>query len=258
MKLIRKHARKIALMFSLSFLFVSCSQNEANETSSIKTDSGLYKRDGEKYSGEQIFRGLFFFQNDIADKIPQLSQIKSDMANNSNSNTITTSLNELSNISVEFIKNKYPNYFNELEEKIYSGNLYEISNELNYSSKLIEQSALSSDKYHSAFLFGKELQINENLQQQVSNLDLTTPNGIQTLNQLILDNTGTPENNIFGVTIFYVIAAVVSIAAVLYSVYVKVAYWDLKTSNVYNSDGVEVKIEREILINEIGTLFNPN
>lgn len=269
MKNIKKHIRKISLLMGLSILFFSCSQYEDNNKNS--TNSALFRGIGENYSGKEIFLGLFFFKNDIADGIPKLAEVKSNMMNSGNFDQINSSLDELSQISVEFISLNYPTFFDDLQTKMYSGNLYEITSALDLSAKLIEQAGLSSLKYQSTFLLGKKINNSEELKNQVSNLDLSTEEGVNKLNliiQLANDDTGgTTVNNCTtffaaAVAVFYAIAGAVSIAVAAYSVYYKVAYWGPRVKggttihplNIYTSTG-GIEIEREMLISQIGNFF---
>ena len=60
MKLIRKQARKIAMMLSLSLLFVSCSQYDGNETVNPSSTELAKAIDGSnKISGEELMKGGF-------------------------------------------------------------------------------------------------------------------------------------------------------------------------------------------------------
>ena len=258
MKKIRNHVKKIALFLSFSILFISCSENEQG----LKTNLTSLERNGEKYTGEEIFRGIFFFENDVSEGIPQLAQLKSEILGGSNNIETLKSLKELSNISVNFINDKYPNYFKELQAKIYSNNLFEINEALNLSSELIEQAALSSEKFQSIFLFGKKMQTDTVLQEEVAALNLNTETGKQELKYIISLNTPTNESGFIGiwaaVAAVYVVVAVVSIVIGAYSVYFKVAYWGSRnnSSNIFSDNENDIKIEHDILINEIALNFN--
>ena len=65
MKVLRKYAPFLAIVMCFSLLFVSCSPVAGPASNNLNA----------KYSGEEIFQGLFFFQNDIATSIPQLNQV---------------------------------------------------------------------------------------------------------------------------------------------------------------------------------------
>lgn len=275
MKLIRNQARKIALLMSTSFLFFSCSQNEIG-TENENSTSSLYKKDGVKYTGAEIVEGLFFFKNDVADGIPQLAQIKSQIKNYDNYSAVSSSMNELSAISIDFINNHYPNYLNELQTTVYSGNLFKIGEALEQTAKYIEQAGLSSTKYQSAFLVSDKIYDNEALRNEISALDLSTPEGMNRLNQIVSAESELNINNNDGqrvvtlvagaIAAVYVGVVAVSIAIAAYSVYFKVAYWGggscrrscspNQQANIYISNG-EIMLEREVLISQIGTFFNP-
>lgn len=261
MKTIKKHLKKFSIIMGLSLLFVSCSQYEEANTPNQNTNSSLLQRNGKTYTGVEMFKGIYFLQNDIADNISQLKSIK-EMLINEQSNSIGSSLKELSEISVEFINTNYPNFFNDFKAKLESGNLYEIDIIIDYGAKLIEQSALSSEKYKGAFLFNEKIKSDAQLRSQIENLDLSTQQGLDELNEIIIDNTdgGNMNNLVPSLAFFYVGAVAISIAAVLYSVYYKVAYWGPRAERgrSLNVNGNVVNIERETYIAEVGSYFSSN
>ena len=61
MKSIRKKIKFLSLFMAITMLFFSCSQYE--DINGNEEKSNLYARTGKNYTGEEIFRGLFFFQN---------------------------------------------------------------------------------------------------------------------------------------------------------------------------------------------------
>lgn len=74
------------------------------------------KTNQDKYDGETIFRGILFGQNDVAKLFPEIwTDEKLENAENSE-------VREFVNNVVESIKTNDPNYFDELEEAVYSGN----------------------------------------------------------------------------------------------------------------------------------------
>ncbi|SJN47760.1 hypothetical protein [Sphingobacterium sp. JB170] len=87
--------------------------------------------------------------------------------------TMKNSIEELSAVSVSFINTKYPSLFNDLEAAMYSGNLFEIENKMNFGTKLIEQSMLSSDKYSKMFAISEMVQENTEIIRIIHNLDLS-------------------------------------------------------------------------------------
>ncbi|WP_124019549.1 hypothetical protein [Flavobacterium sp. HTF] len=257
MKLIRSKSRKIAFFLSLSFLFVSCS------------DENIIENHQSKYSGEDIFNGLFFFKNDISEGIPQLAHLKYKIQEAKNYNEIRESMDEFSKLSVDFINSHYPEFFNDLQKKVYSGNLYSISAVLDQASKYIEQAGLSSDKYRAVFLMGKKISNDDNLRKQISELDLSTSEGMDKFKAIIDNNNGTNINGkntcitsafAAALAVAYVGVVAVSIAVGAYSVYFKVAYWGPQEripvpDDLLHDDG-GVRIERERFIAQTGEFFS--
>ena len=264
MKKIRKYTIKyhFCTVIAMSFMFFSCSQNESSTPTNLQTASAV------KYSGEEILKGLFFFKNKISDGIPQLAELKSKIRNTDNYVQVSKSMDELSELSVNFINSHYPTFFKELETKVYSGNLYEISSVLDQAAKYIEQAGLSSEKFQASFLMGKKINEDANLKDQISKLDLSTPEGINKLNVIINSINGNNTANkgtcvvsvVAGaIAAVYVGVAAVSIVVAAYSVYFKVAYWGSKLPPVempYQPvDPKVTKIEREVLMAQTGAFF---
>lgn len=266
MKSIREESKKIAFLLSMAFLFFSCA-NDYNPNAINQ----------KKYSGEDIMNGLFFFKNEITEGIPQLAQLKSKFKKSENFGEISLSIDEFSKFSINYIKIHYPNFLNDLQTKVYSRNLYAISDAMNQASRYIEQAGLSSDKYRSAFLLGKKINNDDNLKKQISELDLSTTEGMNQF-KLIIENAEMTNVNgkntcittafAAALAVFYVAVGAVSIAVGAYSVYFKVAYWgpgelipqeefpDKEKEGVAVPFGDEVvTIEHEVLIAETGDFF---
>lgn len=245
-----------------AILFVSCSQYE-NES---QPDASAFQREAAGYSGVDIFKGVFFLQNDIADGIPQLRTIKNAVRE---VDRTKESMKELSDISVAFIGKHYPSFFNDLKAAMESGNLYEISEMIDFSGRLIEQAALSSERYHTAFLFGVEMRNNEELRTRVERLDLSTQEGVDELASIIdheFEGNGGYETNAIPfvwavVAAVYVIVGAVSIAVAAYSVYYKVAYWGPRvrssgiSSSLFRVGDNTISIEREVFVAQLGNFF---
>jgi hypothetical protein len=273
MKNIIRNFRKFSLVVILGLLFNSCSKEDETKSNVDTKSSNLQLRTG-KYSGAEILEGLFFFKNDIADGIPQLVQIKSQIKNYNNYLVVSNSMDELSKLSIDFINQRYPNYLNELQTAVYSGNLFLIGEKLQQTAKYIEQAGLSSVKYQSAFLTSDKIYDNPALRAQIAALDLSTPAGMTSLNQIVSSQSVVTANNSNGrcvavagaVAAVYVGVVAVSIVVAAYSVYFRVVYWGggscrracspLQQANIYLANG-GVQLERDVLISQIGTFFKP-
>lgn len=245
MKLIRKKIRLIALVMAILVMFVSCEQYDNIENHI-------------DYTGEEIFKGIFFLQNEIADNISFLKDTKKEIENASKSADIIQKLDEISVYTISYINIKYPRFFNDFEKTIKSGNLYQIENEINKSSNIIEQSMLASSEYSKYYALSKSLEQNPNLLDKIRSLDLTDKEGIKELelikqkSNITLLEEETDESLIVAaaLALFYVAVIAVSIAAVLYSVVVKAAHWGRGELR-----GPDKSIQREVIISDIGDLF---
>lgn len=255
MKKIRQISQNPLVIFLLlfNFIFVSASKNKIVEDQ-IKS---VYL----KKSGEEIFQGLFFLQNDISDNIESLNNIKSQIKSSKDSEKTLTNLKNLSQESTKFIKEKYPEFFGKLQKAMYSGNLYEIDNYLKESVILVEQAGLASDKYSGLFTFSNVIKNNESLKNQIIHLDLSKAKDSQTLKN-ILNDYAVKENftqlcTLAGAfCVFYAIAAAVSIAVAAYSVVTKMAYWDPTESLSGDSIEPSKQLSKDILVSQINSYFS--
>ncbi|MDC8101449.1 hypothetical protein [Chryseobacterium rhizosphaerae] len=237
------------LMLLLSFIYVNANKNTII-SEQVKT---------KQKSGEEIFKGLFFLQNDVAENVESLKNIKTQIENSGNSKQSLQNLKELSEESTKFIKEKYPNFFDKLQEAMYSGNLYEIEKYLKESVMLVEQSGLASDRYSGLFTFSNAIKNNETLKNQILSLDLNNSKDLQTLKD-VLNDYAVKENiaqlcSLAGaICVFYAVAAAVSIAVAAYSVITKAAYWD-PLSESLGSIQPSKQLSKDILVNQLDSYF---
>ena len=118
MKNIRKHAKKIALFLSLGFLFVSCSQYE-NSTATeqaIELSKSL-KVNGNKLSGEELFKTIVFSDGDLAQKLPSLQNIS--IVKNMKGNELAK-FQLMESEAISFLKSIDADYFKKFQAKIYT------------------------------------------------------------------------------------------------------------------------------------------
>lgn len=99
-------------------------------------DSLTYKTD---FSGEELFRGIFFLQGDVVNYIPELKKVKDSVPDAKEPegevlkfmDSIILAMNEID-----------PAYFKKLENAIYSKNPNQIKSELEYGAELLVKTDL--------------------------------------------------------------------------------------------------------------------
>jgi hypothetical protein len=217
-----------------------------------------------KYTGEELFRGLFLFQGDIPKSIPTFSKIaeglnKMDLKRKHEqdmfADEIVVKMNQIA-----------PNYFSELSTAIESKDNYKVDEIMGKGAKLI-QVALAQTKEFSQFL-----NIPENAFKQIdySKYDLSNQADLNAVLLKITDQLKTYESSIakdnqalIAIPLVAVAAVVVlaiwdAVAAVNYgavvnaaalavvyaAVYAKVVFWPKESVE-------EVSIQRERIINDI-------
>lgn len=254
MKSIRKQLKPISLFMAFLVLFISCEQYDDSPV-----ESKL------KYSGEEIFKGLFLYQdNEISENISFLSDYSGKINSFGENSEIKQLLKEMSEISATYIKVKYPNFFQELEAAIYSDNLFEIQDKLNKSVVIIEQSLLSHDKYRDGMKLGKIVSEDVDLMTEIQKLDLSTNEGISKLGDLLRNFSNdslkfSHRSAVFFaavVAVAYIAVVAVSFVVAAYSVVTKAAYWDPTDDD--DGDGGEQSIMMEMTVVEISNYFNAN
>lgn len=222
----KKIASNSIFSFSLiiCFLFFSCAKEGVISESKNKKES--------KYSGVDIFKGLFFFQNGISTSISFLKEYNEKIDGLTSSSEVRAELKNISDITAKYIDEKYPTFFSDLQEKIYSGDLFEINKQLNLSAQLIEQALLSNDNYANSVRVGLAIGQDKVLLKKAQSLDLSTLDGQKEFKLIAGSNPNKTVNTkkamffAAALAVAYLGAAVVSIAVAAYSVVTKVAYWD--------------------------------
>jgi SdpC family antimicrobial peptide len=118
MKLIRKQAREIAMLLSLSLLFVSCSQYDGNETvnlSSTELAKGI--ENSNKITGEELFKSILFVDGKLTKQIPSLYS----MANTDNlSKSKLIEYRKQEKEAIDYLKKIDLNYFDKFQNEIYT------------------------------------------------------------------------------------------------------------------------------------------
>jgi len=194
MKKLKQNCKSLATFLSLIFLFgifQSCSQRE--ELASQMDELDLY-------SGEEIFRGLFFLEGDFAAQIPTLNQqrIKTDAimdspamissmkANNLESKTeIQTQIANFRQSIINDVKNIDPTIFEDLKRSISSGDVDLLNQTIKHSAGTLNTALIQNETVFEDVklvdLAFKKGGINP------KDFDLETAEGIQQYNKKVVD-----------------------------------------------------------------------
>lgn len=139
MELIKKQVNKVLLVLVGSFIFTGCSQQDDNNvstpiTAEIKSDnqtSNLQRR-GNLYSGEELFKSIFFGQGEFAKNI----SLYNDVFKRYDEGQITNQdifISRYANFVKTVTKNN-PDFFKNFQTNIYSGNPFTVQNALKTGS----------------------------------------------------------------------------------------------------------------------------
>lgn len=250
---------KIKFIIPIIFLaFVLISAKSAKEDNNLG------------YSGEQLFRGIFFFQGNIPNQIAAFKPIKEKLdklepfkkiEEENFVNEIVSSVNGINHL-----------YFNELKAAVESKDNYRIDETMKTGVKLIQISLLNSNHYKVLL----KIPQNAFAKLDISKYDLTKESDLNlVISEMtkIMKNTSkkidnSPNGTCVAVTVVVALAvwdvvalvnyaAVVNAAAlaVVYAaVYASVVFWPKEAPATASNDAIN--LEREVIINSIANLKN--
>lgn len=270
MKISRIKTKSVALFFSSTIMLVSCSKEEIERKTIENKIQAIEKNyiSVDEMNGEDIFKGMFFLQNDLLNEVESVKDLKIIYDKKIKENPeINKNMIEYSQEVTEYIKTKYDGFFTEFEKSMRSGNYYEIEKKLDLATHMIKQASVASKKYGKAAALINEVDKSEDLMVGIINIDLNEEGSEKKLNNLL--EKYSIENDLGGdfeiepfSLVFYLAAAIVSIAAVIYSVVTAVAYWSLE--EVYDGLKELVRLEkiddkkliqREIIIKDFSNVL---
>lgn len=211
MKNFRNHARKISAVMALSILFVSCSTNEDTAAAGSAQQTAVSKQ----YSGEDLFRGIFFSEGVVASKLSNYGKFEDvkGQLNAEQKKELLTLQNEL----ISYISKNDPTYFSKFQKSINSGNPVVIRAAIAESKGTLKQAVL---KITNVNLTDVEKKINMEKAKGVVDL-----NKIKDLKTQLGNN---PYNSSKEVAVFPVWAVAVVVAVVVaVAVYADVVYWSV-------------------------------
>lgn len=277
MKLIRKQARKIALLLSMSLMFVSCSQYDSDfkqTNSNVKSDQMLQRMTNE--TGIDIFKSIFFGVGDLANNIHQLnSQV--ELTNGLAIDKRVEVLEKL-NILIAEISFKYPSFFENFKKQITSGEQLKIKVAIEQGSMMIKENIeiifpefkKVFKKVKSDINTGKlEFNENDNFNDYVETFQKAFDNGEYDnllKENMISDNQEQLIPCTWAVAcVAYFALAVHNTVAVTALIYFKFAFWGPsidKKNQVVGTDrptnDMEDNLKTETLINEIAEYYAKN
>lgn len=136
MDIFRRHLKAISIFMSTSLLFMSCSQYDdfyGNE--SVK--SNTFAKRIKDYSGEDIFKGIFFAKGEVADLLTNINNSHSYYLINSLSQNESTLYDLEINSVIKEIKTKHSSYFYDFKSQIESGSHISITEIIDDGAKKI-------------------------------------------------------------------------------------------------------------------------
>jgi len=262
MKKIRKVISKwqIILPMVCVFIFFSCFNDD--QTAIVKKE----------YSGEELFRGLFFLEGEVAQRLESLKPNLDEMATAVKANAeIQKSYNDFTNEIMKQIKILDPDFLKNFKKQIHSDNYYSIELALGNGSRMIQAAGFASEKYSGLFRLASDVQEKQVdfTSAELAHLDLNNPEDREKFQSILKENYAIDVDDekyiaacipAVGFCIYYAIAGVVSIAAFshtalgtvqavavfAYYVYSKVEFWGVNNSSndIARTEGIIAEIAK--------------
>jgi hypothetical protein len=193
---------------------------------SFTLKSNTSSLNGSSYSGEQLFRSLYFMEGKIPTQIPSLKgyadQVQNIVLSDPNA---AKQKEEFAKDVIEGIKKINPEFFSDFKAKVTSGNFYEVREELALGGKMLDL-ALATSKYGKFFKEADKLMSDPQIKDQIRNINIQDKKAIEHLGKLI-EKKGTEEmmegeelvcTPAAAICVYYMIAVAYSQAAAVYNV----------------------------------------
>lgn len=145
-----KFTKCIALGLAISV--TACQTNLVQEVMPRNSifSNGRTEEIAKSYSGEELFRGIFMAEGEVADKISIFDKMPIRQQLQTNDSLRIKYKTELDEI-VAAIKVEQPNFFTDFEKEITSGNVLKVQSEFHHASKILIETLFKLPKYEKAF-----------------------------------------------------------------------------------------------------------
>ncbi|MRM97592.1 hypothetical protein D1Z97_09805 [Riemerella anatipestifer] len=225
--------RVFVSLLALLFIFVSCDRDGNGNENEFD------------FTGEEIFKGIFFQEGNFVDKVQYLSDIRRDAMVLSPEMEKDKQL--LINDVIENIKNANPYFFENFKKDIKSTNYIKIENAINYGADELLKGLLKSEKYGNSIR--EALILTERI--DFTTFDFNNKDDLKKVQQYFTDEV---EQAILVVAVAVVVAAVVWEAAGLVNVVAAVTFhykaWATSLEQLNKQ-----KISKEYLVTDISNVF---
>lgn len=130
------------MVFVFSFGLESCSKKDDSDPTPAESKP--------IYSGEDLYRGLFFSEGDVSKKLANVNPNYIDLSEFYKNESERKASDDFKNKLVASINTKFPDFFAEFKTKIESGNPLHIQQALNYASGVNQEVLASLPEYQIA------------------------------------------------------------------------------------------------------------
>lgn len=230
------------------FLLVSCNSDAVMPKASAPASTISADAPMAKFSGEDLFKGIFLFQGPVAKKLPILAETLDSYKAKASETAETAETKAFAADMIQGIKTLDNTYFGRLKDAIASQEPFLIRSVLQEGTVLLKKAGVASEKYGTLFT-----QASAALEKvDVSKFDTSTPQGRDALAVAVKGEMGLDQSKILPDWVA-VETAVVAVVAV--GVYILLV---LVVAIRPNEDMWTTGLENEQLVAQIVENISPN
>lgn len=168
----------VALLVVSSILLYQCTSKD-NE----------FKRE---YTGEEMFRSIYFLEGDFVSEIRTLSALKDNVSSYSLTPSQMAARQEMNDDLIKQINKLDPAFFERFKTQLASDNMYSLKFALTNGSKMMQAAGYASPKFSYVFKLSdkiKEKGVDMN-REDIRKLDLTSEKDLEEFNKILVRDYG--------------------------------------------------------------------
>jgi len=246
----RKHSKKIALLLILGIVFANCTQQDDQNLSPNNNDlSATLQQSETVYSGEELFKAIFFAQGEFAKNISMYEEAikQSEEGNKMNEKLF---LERYENF-VKEVTEKNPNFFTNFQKDMYSGNPFDVDNALKAGEEQIAENLdVIMPEIRTVI---QNLEKNPEVLKIVAKKGTLTPAEKELINESAqaIINEKVACGPWFCAYVWHFAIAFQNTVGLSANIYLYFNLWGPKLDNYKNSSDNGADLKNEILINDI-------
>ena len=243
MKAIKLLQREIAAFFMICILFASCSRydefiivdNNVNKVLDSQVAKGISDRG---YSGKEIFSALFYMRGNLVNNIDFVKNQRNKIFSlyEGNIADLNNDLDSINQYNIDYIDTKYPYFFEEFKDKMYSDNLFLMKEAMTDATYIVKECLLTHNLTKDYIKVADDLEsLPTDKLNELKKIDVRTSEGKDKLVKFLQDNDIEPVNQTTGVAFAFIIIAVFIAYFIAIAVNIAFAFWYVVTEAIWMS-----------------------